>query len=250
MSERGARYGVAVPIVAAVVCPSAPVLVPEISAGAAGELDELRAACGRAVDELVEAEPDVIRIVGGAEADARFGADATGSFAAYGIPQVTVRLGSPGAGRELPLPVLMGGWMLEYAGAPTRRDALLVDQSSAPGRCLELGAELARDPRRIALLVIGDGSARRGDDKPLPSHPAAHDFDDRVASALRSADREVLAGLDPVLAEELAAAGRAAWQVLAGATAGRLWSARLLYSAAPYGVGYFVAVWRSDGSAT
>jgi hypothetical protein len=93
-------------------------------------------------------------------------------------------------------------------------------------------------------LVIGDGSARRGDDKPLPSHPAAHDFDERVASALGAADRDALAALDPALAEELAAAGRAAWQVLAGATGGSPWSADLLYSAAPYGVGYFVSVWR------
>ncbi|MCL9798409.1 hypothetical protein MXD58_029670, partial [Frankia sp. AgKG'84/4] len=62
-----------------------------------------------------------------------------------------------------------------------------------------------------------------------------------------------LLALDPTLATDLLAAGRASWQVLAGALlaatrAGRqqpaaAWTSDLLYDDAPYGVGYLVAVW-------
>lgn len=52
-----------------------------------------------------------------------------------------------------------------------------------------------------------------------------------------------LAALDAELAAELLAAGRAPWQVLAGAAEGAGLDGRLLYEDAPYGVGYFVAAW-------
>jgi hypothetical protein len=49
--------------------------------------------------------------------------------------------------------------------------------------------------------------------------------------------------LDVRLAEELKAAGRAPWQVLAGAAEDAALSGALLYEDAPYGVGYLVATW-------
>jgi hypothetical protein len=68
-----------------------------------------------------------------------------------------------------------------------------------------------------------------------------------VAHALGKADAAALAALDPDLSRELQVAGRAAWQVLAGAAGGDGFSAGLLADEAPYGVGYLVAAWsRSD----
>ena len=74
-------------------------------------------------------------------------------------------------------------------------------------------------------------------------------MDSRVATALGTGDLDGLRGLRPDLARELLVAGRAAWQVLAGAaaaavSAGRRLEPRLLADEAPYGVGYFVAYWR------
>ncbi|GAB3872605.1 hypothetical protein GCM10027610_138320 [Dactylosporangium cerinum] len=51
-----------VPLAAAAVCPHPPMLVPEVAAGAAGELDDLRAACRAAVAHLDTA--DVLIVVG------------------------------------------------------------------------------------------------------------------------------------------------------------------------------------------
>ena len=45
-------------------CPSPPLLVPELAAGAAGELDPLRAACREAVRRLLAAGPDQVVVIG------------------------------------------------------------------------------------------------------------------------------------------------------------------------------------------
>jgi hypothetical protein len=90
---------------------------------------------------------------------------------------------------------------------------------------------------------MGGGSARRSESSPGYVDPRAIGFDDAVAQALRTGDAEALLALEPALASELWAAGRASWQVLAGA-AGSDVDADLLYADAPYGVGYFVATWR------
>ncbi|KWX08082.1 hypothetical protein TR74_16585 [Carbonactinospora thermoautotrophica] len=68
-------------------------------------------------------------------------------------------------------------------------------------------------------------------------------FDDTVARALAEADAGALERLDAALAEELMAAGRAAWQVLAGAARDAGLRGDLLAYHAPYGVAYFVAAW-------
>jgi hypothetical protein len=87
---------------------------------------------------------------------------------------------------------------------------------------------------------MGDGSARRSEHSPVHLHPRAEVFDTTVATALHHADSAVLAALDPDLAAELQAAGRAPWQVLAAVLETGL-NGNLTYHAAPYGVGYFVA---------
>ena len=67
---------------------------------------------------------------------------------------------------------------------------------------------------------MGDGSARRSEHSPVHLHPRAEIFDTTVANALQHRDLDVLNALDPDLAAELQAAGRAPWQVLAGALDG------------------------------
>ena len=54
------------PLIGAAICPHPPLIVPELAAGAAAELDELRAACDQAVARLLPTEPDIICVVGAA----------------------------------------------------------------------------------------------------------------------------------------------------------------------------------------
>jgi len=230
-----------VPVVAAAVCPHPPLLVPEVASGAAPELDDLRTACLAAVDALSTAS--TIVVIGSAAPAVpyglvRFPAAAGGSFAAYGAPGVRIGSGDP----VLPLSLAIGGWLLEQSKATgLPRTYVAVPTSATPDECLGLGREIAAGNDRVGLLVMGDGSARRSEHSPVHLHPRAEIFDTTVASALQHRDLDVLAALDPDLATELQAAGRAPWQVLAGALESATLTPDLTYNAAPYGVGYLVA---------
>jgi len=228
-------------LVAAAVCPHPPVLVPELAAGAAAELDGLRAACDTAVASLLEVEADLLLVVGDAAAVGPVAADAWGSFAPYGVD---VPVGAGAGPPTLPLSLLVGRWLLERQ----RRDLppLLLFGVSADvdaERAAHLGATLAEREPRVALLAMGDASGRR---TPKPGYldERAEPYDEAVAAALRDGDPDALLRIDPALSAELLAQGRATWQVLAGAATGRDWVGDLTYADAPYGVCYLVATWR------
>lgn len=220
-------------LISAAVCPHPPLLVPELAGEAAGELAGLRAACRRAIRPLLEAD-DLVVVGGGPETRA-FGPLAAGSFRPYGL-DLAVGPGEP----VLPLSLTVGRWLLAEE-RPVRFQSVAFE--AAPAECLELGRELAG--RDVALLVMGDGSACRDEKAPGYLDERSGPYDRRVARALERADAAALGALDPVLSRELMAAGRAAWQVLAGAASvgGRPLRGELLADEAPYGVGYFVATW-------
>jgi hypothetical protein len=81
---------------------------------------------------------------------------------------------------------------------------------------------------------------------PRRADPRAGSFEDELSRSLGAGDAAALRGLDQRLAAELGASGWGPWQVLAavfGATTCGAARAEALYSGAPYGVGYHVAVW-------
>ncbi|MDA8372166.1 MAG: hypothetical protein M0026_20185 [Nocardiopsaceae bacterium] len=224
-------------LIAAAVCPHPPLLVPEIAQGAAEELDAVRAAGDRAVAGLLGSGADDVVVIGAGEQNREYGPDAGGGLAAYGPP---VDVGPPPP--VLPLSLTIGRWLAERSGGrPSRYAEIAAD--TPPQECLVRGAELAAAAPRVAALVMGDGSARRTEESPGRVDSRALAFDESVAEALAKADLQALASLDPGVADELMAAGRPAWQVLAGAAEGAGLRGRLLRHEAPYGVGYFVALW-------
>lgn len=249
------RYGCLVSLVAAAVCPHPPLLVPEVAGAAAPELDDLRAACDTAITRLCDSGARSVLVVGAAEHSTDLAYPYRGSFAPWGVP-LDVRLGAiPAAGTpdrrtggDLPLSLLVGAWLLGRAplsrteGMGWRMVAVGADEPVET--CASLGAGLGSS-EPWALLAMGDGSACRGEKAPGYADPRAEAYDEGVARALAEADADALLGLDPALSAQLMVAGRAPWQVLAGAVrkAGGDWRATLSHHAAPYGVGYFVAAW-------
>ncbi|MFF7901622.1 class III extradiol dioxygenase subunit B-like domain-containing protein [Streptomyces sp. NPDC007920] len=235
-------------LVAAAVCPCPPLLVPEVAAGAAPELDSARAACTGALGVLAAARPDLLVVVGPAEGSGsgRHPEGTTGSFRGFGV-DLEVRLGrdtGTGAGGGLPPSLAVAAWLLERTGwsdAPI--EGLGVEESLTPERCAAAGRDLAARAGRVALLVMGDGSARRTLKAPGYLDERADPFDMGVARALEEADTSALMALDVPLAHDLKASGRAPWQVLAGAAEDAGLSGTLLHDDAPYGVGYLVAAW-------
>ncbi|MFB6842945.1 class III extradiol dioxygenase subunit B-like domain-containing protein [Streptomyces sp. NPDC056361] len=235
-------------LVAAAVCPCPPLLVPEVATGAAHELDAARAACADAVGLLAAARPDRLYVVGAAPEGGHgvYPAGSAGSFAGFGV-DVSVRLGDgpdADAARSLPASLAVGAWLLDrarWADAPI--EGLAVEETATPDVCAGLGRGLADSAGRVALLVMGDGSACRTVKAPGYLDERAEGFDTAAGRALGTADTAALLAMDTELAYELKVAGRAPWQVLAGAAEGAGLDGRLLFEDAPYGVGYFVAAW-------
>jgi hypothetical protein len=95
---------------------------------------------------------------------------------------------------------------------------------------------------------MGDGPARRARTAPHAADPEADRYDDQVSGPLAAADLAALAALDPGEDRPLEIAGRAAWQVLAGAAGDEqgldVFDAELRYRGAPFEVSYVVASWR------
>lgn len=242
-------------LVAAAVCPCPPLLVPEVAAGAAPELDAARVACTDALGVLAAARPDRLLVVGPAD---RAGPEvypegARGSFRGFGV-EVDVRLGQDGGtepgpvpaetGGELPYGLAVGSWLLSRTGwsdAPV--EGIGVGEDLPAERCAALGRDLAARAGRVAMLVLGDASACRTLKAPGYLDERAAPFDAGIGRALGAADLAALAALDAVLARELKVSGRAPWQVLAGAAEDARLTGALLYEDAPYGVGYVAAAW-------
>ncbi|MBQ1089848.1 class III extradiol dioxygenase subunit B-like domain-containing protein [Streptomyces sp. B93] len=240
-------------LVAAAVCPCPPLLVPEVAAGAAPELDAARAACTDALGVLAAARPDLLVVVGPDDGDA--GADGTrsyaegtpGSFRGFGV-DADVRLGAdgePDAGAvTLPASLAVGAWLLERTGwADAPMEGLGLREPIGAERCIQVGRAVAARAGRVAMLVMADASACRTLKAPGYLDERAEPFDREVARALGAADIAALKALDGGLARELKASGRAGWQVLAGAGEEAGLTGALLYEGAPYGVGYIVATW-------
>jgi hypothetical protein len=271
-------------LIAAAVCPHPPLLIPAAIGAAASDpppaLGAIRDACDVVVRALAGAEPDLIAVIGGGPVGPggrEYEAGAAGSLGDYGIP-VTVGEGEP----VLPLSLTVGRWLLDGAGVGPGRGGrgpgrpqsgppgagplgagplgagpsdggptvLLqaVDQRAPADNCIKLGIMIAERAPRVALLTMGDASARRARDAEGAPDPQAQDYDEQVAEALAAADARWLGRLDPALGDELMVAGRAAWQVLAGAATGTRMCGRLLCMANPYGVTYLVACWARPGA--
>lgn len=225
-------------ISAVAFCPHPPLLVPQVAHGAAAELDALRAACRTAINRAASSAPQLV-VLGVGERSARYAPNARGSLAAYGVP-IEIPLGSDEPGPVgLPLSLTIAAYLL--------RDALGPD-CGAVGYSISARERQspALDDTPVALLVMGDGSARRSTTAPGYLDERAAGFDADVAAALSSGRGDCLA-IDGWLADQLLAAGAPAWNAAGRLLRGRSFDAELLYEDAPYGVGYFVAVWTGDG---
>ncbi len=243
------------------VVPAPPLLVPQLCAGAAAESDVMREACLSVAHRLASARRWIVlgSDPGGRRRIERPG---RGTFLGFGVD---VRVGFEPAPvtegvSDLPLPVLIAGWLRDNAAPAVSVRAELVAPDLPTRDCRRLGAELAAEPTGegaggTAVLVVGDGATTHTEKAPGHLDERAGPFDAQVAAALATADSAGLLALDAELGVELNSAGRAPWQVLAGLVlargelargelaAGR-WHGELTYSDFPYGVGYHVAWWQ------
>lgn len=219
--------------------PSAPVLVPELTGAAAEEFAELRAAASAAAREL----PARWIAIGVGATEAVIAPDRAGTFAGYGVDvRVSLSPAATAAPGDLPLCALITGWLRGLSAPGTRAEVRMYDAATgadaavAHGRRLRAEIDEAADD--VGVLVVADGANTLTERAPGGYDPDSVAVQAALDDALADGDLAALTRLpDGVV-------GRVAYQVLAGLAEPAPRSASALYRGAPYGVGYFVGVWR------
>jgi hypothetical protein len=221
------------------IIPSAPVLVPELAGGAADEVAELRAAMVAAAATL----PQRWIVVGVGAADGVIDSDRVGTFAGFGV-EVVVRLSPQAGGQpvEMPLCALIGGWIRSQAQPDAHAQVRVYAESHDAAAAIELGrrlrSEIDLSSEPTGVLIVADGANTLTPAAPGGYQPADVEVQDALDDALAGGDVSALAQLPAQVG------GRAAFGVLAGLAEPAPRSAKELYRAAPYGVGYFAGVWQ------
>jgi hypothetical protein len=220
------------------IVPSAPVMVPELAASAAGELADLREAVFAAASSL----PRRWIAVGVGRADTVIGPEQAGTFAGYGV-DLRVAL-SPDAGDapdEMPLCALVTGWLRGQVDPQARVEVRVYSDDNGADQALDRGrrlrAEIDDSDDPVGVLIVADGVHTL-----TPPAPGGYDPD---SVPVQAALDDALAGGDAAALARLprAVLGRIAYQVLAGLVGQAPRSTKELYRGAPYGVGYFAGVW-------
>jgi hypothetical protein len=221
------------------IIPSAPVLVPELAGGAADEVADLRSAMVAAAAAL----PLRWVVVGVGDADGVIDADRVGTFAGFGV-DVVVRFSPQAVGQpvEMPTCALIGGWIRSQAQPDAHAQVRVYAESHDAHTAVELGRRLRRDidlsNESTGVLIVADGVTTLTPAAPGGYQPNDAAVQDALDDALASGDVSALTRLPAQVR------GRVAFGVLAGMAEPAPRSAKELYRAAPYGVGYFAGVWQ------
>jgi hypothetical protein len=221
------------------IIPSAPVLVPELAGAAADEVGELRAAMIAAVAAL----PPRWVVVGVGAEDAVVGPEKVGTFAGFGV-DLMVRLSPEATGQpsELPLCALIAGWMRAQAQPDAHAEVRVYAGQHSGATAVDHGRRLRSEIDELAdptgVLVVADGANTLSPSAPGGHHAADLEVQQALDDALSSGDVVALTRLPGQVV------GRVAFAVLAGLAHPAPRSAKELYRAAPYGVGYFAGVWQ------
>jgi len=250
-------------IVAAAICPPAPLLIPGLADRLAEQAADLRAACTAAVAALRQVDQVIIL---SASTSVGPGVLLPGDLVTAGglarsdrrvVRAVRLPGGSPdcddaaGDRPGRPSAPLTATAARTAVGTAVGAHLLSAAGVTAPTSAVQLtaGSELpVPGAGRTGLLVMADGAACHGEHAPGAPDPRSESFDADLVTALRSGDPAALAATCDRLAD-LAAALRAdslpALSALAALTFGNGTArSEILHYAAPFGVGYPVATWQ------
>ncbi len=219
-------------IVCSVLCPHPPLLFRELS-GQQDAVEALRTACHDVLAEALAMRPDAVVVVGGSNQGGTW--EGTPDVRSFGTTQRRL------PGRRLPLSLGVGHRLLEEADWGGQTELVSLPWDASQQAVDELAVRLGRRTDSVLLLVLGDGSTRRGDRAPGYLDERAFAFDAHTARALEQGDDQALRALDVALAQDLMVLGRSALRFLGALGAPR--QARLAYDDDPFGVAYHVALW-------
>ncbi|OBA60293.1 hypothetical protein A5647_15140 [Mycobacterium sp. 1100029.7] len=221
------------------IVPTPPVLVPELSGTATAEVADLASAALAAAALL----PSRWVVVGTGSTDDVLGPHAVGTFAGFGA-DVRVSL-SPQADEpvtEFPICALIAGWLRGQARPDASAQVHIYRRDHDAETALRLGrqlrAEVDETPEPVGVLIAADGANTLTPSAPGGYDPGGAEVQLLLDDALADGDTAALTRLPEQIL------GRVAFQVLAGLTEPGPRSAKELYRAAPFGVGYFAGAWQ------
>jgi len=247
-------------LISTAVVPGPPAFVVELMGSAAHELDDLRHAAdlavSRAVSDLVAAWADSPSsdsvsgqlVVVGPGQPGEYHAAGPVSFASFGRDVVVPALiegqrCDPG----LPTPIMVARYLAsrDLAAHPEHAELWASARwiTTSGGDATALGEQLRSEGTLVALILVADGATCHGPKAPRAQDARAQAYDDGVCAALASGRPGCLAQFDGDIGDELGATGPQVWPVLVAA-GGSDGIGEVLWSGAPYGVGWAVAAWR------
>ena len=240
-------------IVGAAVLPTAPLLVPGVSA----TLPEGVPKVADAIDAVVERLPAADLVVLVAAGEGALHGTSTTSLREIGRPDITVDvpIDAHGVARlsdttkypmyrgdELPLALTV---LAVHIGGGTPIVPLTVPGTAEFHVLADLGSSIAAtfsDPEmRVMVVVAGDLAAGLTDKSPLHYVSGAIFWDEQAVAAVDSGRLDALAKLGPAEARRVGAVGWAPLAVLHGAVSSVKIGMVVRHYSAPRGVGYLVA---------
>lgn len=248
-------------IVGAAIIPSAPLLVPGVSAVLPTGVDKVYDAVEAAVESLPPADTAVLVAVGSAAVDGDPGwgvyDTAEASLAGIGRPDIVLH---GEVSRDAAARITSSVQYPMYRGDALPLGLAVLALLSAGGRALvplavhptasfealvAVGAGVARaladSDERAVVVAAGDLSAGLDERSPLYRIDGAADWDERVVSIVDSGRLDGLARMGPQEARRVGALGWAPMALLHGAMARAKLGLVVRHYSAPRGVGYLVA---------
>ncbi len=267
-----------VSILAAVAVPHPPLIFPEVGHGREQQIEKTIESYRHAMKFLASYKPDTVILVSPhTEVYADYfhvsgGFGSEGNFAAFGAPQVKVRVeydhefvtalelacssqnfacGTKGErdpaldhGSLIPLKFLNEVWT-DYKVVRIGISGLSLSQHYKLGQIIRSVAEDLG--RRTVFIASGDLSHKLLDDGPYGFAPEGPVFDARITKDLDQGDFGDLLEFEPQFCDAAGECGHRSFVMMAGALDGKAVESKLLSYEGPFGVGYGVAEFAVKG---
>jgi hypothetical protein len=244
-------------ISAVATVPSTALLIPEVAAGAAPELEVLRRIALQRIHDTVEVSDRLMVIAGSRSVDS-VGLMKTPSLASLrpiGLDRVVFlqpwssQQAEVHEREEIPLAVSVAGWLLSQVDGDIPRQFVVVpSQTSVNGAVVsDVFGEIADSAGgRLGVIVVGDGAATRTPKSPGAFVDGAIAWDDQWLAAWHKVDCDWFT--DPARSDEaqmFLVDGVGAWSFAAALIAGTAhqWMGCVDHHEDPYGVMYSVGGW-------
>ena len=221
-------------IIAAALCPWAPLLARELT-GRDPILQDLRKACAEATERLAEARPELVAVVGPGTATQGWDPDSHLDLSVF-----APALGTSGH-PALPPSLGLGALLLDQAGYEGHRILQAVSEDEPAASCAELGAAISSPRSGWACWPWAMAAPGAADGPPVTSTNGRRSSTPKPSRRCAKATLAHCSRSAPLSPESSWLPAGPAWQVLAGAMLPATPAADILYTDDPFGVAYLVA---------